>query len=99
MTGFFSLDSVACFVYCIGHADLYIMPSRIKASLERHSVFPAEADDFLEFFREYVNISRCKTPPYEYEHGFYYAHVGKVLENTKQFIAAIEQFTKAIEYI
>lgn len=75
-----------------GHADLYIMPGRIKAAMERAGVFPCEADAFLEAYKPFVDLRRCKTPPYEYEAGFYYADIDKVLSREGEFVSAVEQF-------
>lgn len=77
-------------------ADIWLMPGRIKQSLEKHGVFPFEADDFLNFYKQFVDLSRCKTEPYEYEAGFYYAKVDDVLRYTQDFISAAEEFAVAI---
>ncbi len=78
------------------HSDIWVMPGRIKAALEKHGRFPFEADQFLDFYKNYVNIQRCKTPPYENISGFYYANVDSVFKNTKKFISAAEQFAVAV---
>lgn len=77
-------------------ADMWIMPGRIKAALDKHGCFTFEADGFLEFFKRYVDVERCKTPPYENEAGFYYANVDDVLRHSDDFIKASEQFVSAI---
>lgn len=77
-------------------ADIWLMPGRIKQSLEKHGVFPFEADDFLNFYKQFVDLSRCKTEPYEYEAGFYYAKVDDVFRYTQDFISAAEEFAVAI---
>ena len=77
-------------------ADIWLMPGRIKQSLEKHGVFPFEADDFLNFYKQFVDLSRCKTEPYEYEAGFYYAKVDDVLRYTQDFISAAEEFAVTI---
>lgn len=79
-----------------GHADLYIMPGRIKAALDRAGVFPFEAQPFLDAYKPYVDVRRCKTPPYEYEAGYYYADVGKVLSRETAFVSAAEQFALSV---
>ena len=73
-------------------SDLWIMPGRIQASLEKHGIFTFEADEFLECYKQYVNVKRCKAPPYEYLAGFYYANVSDVLQNPRDLISAAEQF-------
>lgn len=90
--------SFALFTFSIsgGHADLYIMPGRIKAALERAGVFSFEAEPFLEAYKPFVDLSRCKTPPYEYEAGFYYAVIGKVLSKENAFVSAAEQFALSV---
>lgn len=75
-----------------GHADFYVMPGRIKAALEKHGIFPFEADDLLDFYKPFVDRSRCKAEPYEYADGFYYAKMDEVLRYTQDFIHAAEQF-------
>lgn len=73
-------------------SDLYVMPGRIYAALERHGIFPMEADDFLNFYKPFVDRNRCKTEPYDYQEGFYYAKIDDVLNYTHDFIRAAEQF-------
>lgn len=80
-----------------GHADLYIMPSRIKSALVRAGLFTFEAQPFLDAYKPFVALNRCKTPPYEYEEGFYYADVNKVLSDEMTFISAVEQFVIAVD--
>ncbi len=75
-----------------GHADLWIMPGRLKASIEQACLFPFEADSFLESFKPFVDVERCKTPPYENEAGFYYADIDLVLAHESEFISSVEQF-------
>ena len=79
-----------------GHADLYIMPGRIKAALERAGVFSFEAEPFLEAYKPFVDLRRCKTPPYEYAAGFYYADIDKVLSREVAFVSAAEQFALSV---
>lgn len=79
-----------------GHSDLYIMPGRIKASLEKHGKFPFEADDFLDYFKRFIDRKRCKTEPYEYEAGFYYAKVEDVLLQSQDLITKAEGFVNKI---
>lgn len=90
--------SFALFTFSIsgGHADLYIMPGRIKAALERAGVFSFEAEPFLEAYKPFVDLRRCKAPPYEYEAGFYYADIGKVLSGEIAFVSAAEQFALSV---
>lgn len=77
------------------HSDLWIMPERIKSALEKHGRLPVDAEPFLEFFKQFVNVKRCRYAPYENEAGFYYANVSDVLQHTAEFIAAAEQFSNA----
>ncbi len=77
-------------------AEIWLVPSRIKQSLEKHGVFPFEADEFLNFYKRFVDLNRCKTEPYEYEAGFYYAKVDEVLRYTQDFISAAEEFAVEI---
>lgn len=79
-----------------GHADLYIMPGRMKAALERAGIFPFEAQPFLDAYKPFVDLQRCKAPPYEYEAGFYYADIGKVLSGEIAFVSAAEQFALSV---
>lgn len=77
-------------------SEVWLVPGRIKQSLEKHGVFPFEADDFLNFYKQFVDRSRCKTEPYEYEAGFYYAKVDEVLRYSQDFISAAEDFAVGI---
>ena len=74
-------------------ADVWITPKRIKAALEKHGIFPFEADEFLESFKGYIDVRKCKTAPYENESGFYYANVNEIISNSKQLIASVEKFS------
>lgn len=80
----------------MGHADFYIMPGRIQEALQRHGMFPFDADDFLNFYKPYVDIGRCRTAPYENVDGFYYSDIDNVLQHSKEFITAAEQFAAKI---
>ena len=90
--------SYALFTFGIsqGSADFWVMPGRIQWALKRHGIFPFEADGFLDFYKQYINTNRCKTPPYENIDGFYYADIDTALNHSKQFITAAEQFVSAI---
>ncbi len=77
-------------------ASMWVVPGRIKASLEKNGIFPFLADEFLEFYKTYIDISRCKNAPYDNMSGFYLANVTEVLHNKQGFIAAAEQFANAI---
>ena len=91
-------SSYALLTFCIAsnHSDLWIMPGRIKAALEKHGRFPFDAEPFLEFFKRFINEKRCRYAPYENEAGFYYANVSDVLQHTEDFITAAEQFANAV---
>lgn len=78
------------------HSDIWIVPGRIKAALEKHGRFPFDAEQFLDFFKQFINVKRCKYPPYENEAGFYYANVIDVLQNSNSIIAAAEQFANTV---
>lgn len=80
-----------------GDSSMWIMPGRIKAALEKHGIFPFEADPFLDFFKGYVDLKRSKTSPYENLAGFYYADIPTVLEHKRDFISAAEQFAISIQ--
>lgn len=89
--------SLVIFGIASDQADIWLVPGRIKASLEKNGVFPFDADDFLDFYKEVVDDSRCKTPPYDNVAGFYYADVNEVLHRKQDFIRAVEQFITAIQ--
>lgn len=73
-------------------ACIYIRPDRLRESLEASGHFPSEADDFLDFFKDYVDLSKCRSAPYEFgANRFYYANIGKVLENSSRFVGAAER--------
>lgn len=84
------------FSISLGHADFYVMPGRIQVALHRHGFFPFDADDFLEFYKPYVDVGRCKSVPYEDPKCFYYADMDIVLQHTKEFITAAEKFAVQI---
>ena len=94
-------DGKTCSLVVFGvaseQADIWLVPGRIKASLEKNGIFPFDADDFLEFYKNVVDDSRCKTPPYDNVSGFYYADVNEVLRLKQDFIKAVEQFVTKIQ--
>lgn len=79
-----------------GHADIFIIPGKIEDDLKRHAIFPFEANEFLKFFQGYVDMSRCRKPPYEARNAFYYANVSLVLNEKEKFISAVKQFVNSI---
>lgn len=81
------------------HSDLWIVPGRIKVALENHGRFPFDAEPFLDFFKQFIDIKRCKYAPYEKESGFYYADVSDVLNNSESVISAAEQFANEVTSI
>lgn len=77
-------------------ADLWLVPGRIKQALEKHAIFPFDADNFLSFYKPFVDRNRCKTEPYINEAGFYFAKVDEVFRHTEDFITAVEEFITRI---
>lgn len=75
-----------------GLADLYVMPGHLKAALEEAGIFAFEVQPFLDAYKSYVDVCRCKAPPYGDEAGMYYADIGKVLSREVEFVSAVEQF-------
>ena len=79
-----------------GHADIWVMPGRLKAALEKAGIFKFEADPFLDAYKPFVDMRRCKTPPYEYEAGFYYADIDLVIAKEREFVSAVERFAFSV---
>ena len=75
----------------VHEASIYMRPDRMLDTMKAAGHLPAEADDFLEFFKQYVDRAKCKAEPYELgANRFYYARVGTVLEHSAQFVGAAE---------
>ena len=96
----FTLDTGASQAFLVmsiqnNRADIYSSPWTVKEFLPRNGHFPVEADDFYDFFRVYIDDSRCKLPPYEYV-GNYYARVPDLLQHAQELIYAIKQFLKVL---
>lgn len=73
-------------------ASIYMRPDRLRESLEASGHFPSESDEFLDFFKDYVDKSKCRSAPYEFgANRFYYASIGKVLESSSKFVGAAER--------
>ena len=54
-------------------------------------------NDFLDFFKPYCDLQRCKAAPYEFgENRFYYANISKVIEDKQKFIKALEDLVAKI---
>lgn len=78
-------------------ASIYMRPDRMRDQMVAGGRFPTEADDFLEFYKSYINLSKCKAAPYEFgANRFYYAKVGAVLENSAKFVGAAEALASKI---
>lgn len=73
-------------------ASIYMRPDRLREALEASGHFPSEADEFLDFFKDYIDLSKCRSAPYEFgANRFYYASIGKVLESPSKFVGAAEK--------
>lgn len=90
-----SYTLMAFTIFC-DHADLYIMPKWLLSFLEKHGHFPVEAEDFLEFFKPYVDRNRCKLPPYEHS-GSYFAVVAKAMSHQREFSQALTAFVQQLQ--
>ena len=75
-----------------GCAEIWVMPKRIKEPLLDSEKCVKAADEFLEFFKCFVDRSKCKSEPYERQEGFYYALVGRLFGNAKDVIASTKKF-------
>ena len=93
-------STVALIIFAIPeykHADLYIRPDRFRKKLEVSGRLPADMNDFLDFFKPYCDLQRCKAAPYEFgENRFYYANISKVIEDKQKFIKALEDLVAKI---
>lgn len=73
-------------------ASIYVRPDRLRDDFEASGHFPSEADDFLDFFKYYVDLSKCRSAPYEFgKNRIYYARIGNVLESSAKFVGAVER--------
>lgn len=79
-----------------GHADVWLVPKRIRESLEQAGRFPFELDSFLEQYRPFCDLRRCKSAPYENEASFYYADLNAILSKEREFIAAVERLSSSM---
>lgn len=89
-----SYSLMAFSIFC-DHADLYIMPKWLNSYLEKHGHFPVESEDFLDFFKPFVDKNRCKLPPYEHT-GSYFAIVPEVLSHQSDFSRALNDFVQQL---
>lgn len=77
-------------------SDIWVCPDEITSKLEKCGKLPTEADDYLEFFKDYISKERCKHKPYEVSNGLYYADVLRVVTNSNAFMKAIESLISKI---
>ncbi len=77
-------------------ADIWVSPDEITSKLIKSGRDPSEADAYLDFYREYIDTTRCKHAPYDVPSGFYYANVRKVIENPNAFMEAVEKLVSAL---
>ncbi len=79
-----------------GCAEIWVMPKRIKEPILDSERCVKAADEFLEFFKRFVDRGKCKSEPYERQEGFYYASVSEMFRNTKDVVEAIKKFASAL---
>lgn len=73
-------------------ATVYIRPDRFKRGLADCGCSEEAIANFLQFFTEFVDVRKCKSPPYEFGMDrFYYAFPQKVMESAGSFAAALEK--------
>ena len=73
-------------------ASVYMRPDRLIRSLEAAGFLSDNCKEFLDFFREYIDMAKCKAAPYEFgADRFYYADVDKVLGSSSKFAGAAER--------
>ncbi len=77
-------------------ADIWLSPEEITSKLVKSGREPSDADAYLMFYKDYIDISRCKHEPYTIPNGFYYADVRKVIENPNAFMEAVEHLVSAL---
>lgn len=97
----FKVDGRICPVltFCIsgGKADIYVLPRKMKLTLQAAGHLETEADRFLGFYRKYVDTKRCRAEPYVYDKDvYYYSSVSSVLADKERFIKALEDFALTI---
>lgn len=79
-----------------GCAEIWAIPKRIKEPLLNSESCVKAADEFLEFFKRFVDRNKCKSEPYERQEGFYYASVNVLFRSMQEVVAAVETFASAI---
>lgn len=79
-----------------GCAEVWVVPKRIKEPLSDSEKCVKAANDFLDFFREFVDKSKCKTEPYERQEGFYFALVKDLFSKPREFVAAVKKFASCL---
>lgn len=73
-------------------ASVYIRPDRLRRGLAECGISEDLASGYLDFYKGYVDLSRCKAPPYEFGNDrFYYAYPQKVFEDGVKFAEALEK--------
>ena len=97
-------DGSACPVLIFGKsgsfgnpaADIWVRPEDITSKLVKAGHDISEADEYLDFYRKFIDKERCKHEPYTVPAGFYYAYVRKVLQNSEAFMEALEQLISVV---
>ncbi len=79
-----------------GCAEIWVTPKRIKEPLMDSERCVKAADEFLDFFKVFVDRSKSKSEPYERQEGFFYALVSEFFSNTKNVATAVEQFASEL---
>lgn len=76
-------------------ADAYIIPRDIFTMYAQMGFDSrAEADDYLNFFKDYLDLAHCYNEPYINENACYYLDLQKMLSGADKIVGAIEQFAK-----
>lgn len=79
-----------------GHPGIYSMPYWVKQFLGKHGADKSSADPFFDFMRGYLDMDRCKLPPYEHT-GSYFLRMQDTLDHADDFLAAVADFISAIK--
>lgn len=79
-----------------GCAEIWVMPKRIKEPLLDSESCVKAADDFLMFFKRFVDRSKCKSEPYERQEGFYYALVNELFRHSKEVVEEVKKFATVL---
>lgn len=77
-------------------ADIWVYPAEILNKLQKAGIGLYKANIYLDFYKTFIDQSKCKYAPYTEPASFYYGYVRRITTNADAFMEAIESFVEVV---